>query len=406
MATRKTISAIGVMTGTSCDGADLALLRCDLGGGRVMDERFGGGRAASFPPALRRRLLKAQAGEINLKEYGALCRDYSLFIAALCQRSAKAWRLSPSSTVFGVHGQTLWHEPPTRSPSLARPGFTLQMIDGPLVSTRTGFVTVTGFRQPDMALGGQGAPLAPRYHEILARGGRFGVKPPLAVFNVGGIANLTYIGPGEGDIFAFDTGPGNALMDIATARHTKGRSSYDKGGLLGQKGLVRWGKVRQVARHPYFAAAIPKSTGRELFNEAFLDRLGSGGADLIAEATALTAYTMADSCRRFLPLKGARRPSVIYIAGGGARNPALVRLFKLCLRELCGAGLDVRIMAEEAVPGQYLEAMAFGRFAVEALLGHAVSSPAVTGAARAPCGAAICQSPAYVPLMKALNRVF
>lgn len=387
-----TVYSLGVMTGTSCDGADFALLELRRSGG-AWSERLVRAASRPFPAALRRRLRDAQSGRISLAEGAHLTRDYSGWLGANCAARLRAWKTPLSRTLIAAHGQTVWHEPQS--------AVSVQLLDPAVLSCATDCTVTAAFRQPDLARGGQGAPLVPYYHWLRARSGPFARALPFAVHNVGGIANLTYVTRDIGDLVAFDTGPGNALIDLAVEAATRGKQRFDRNGRIaaGALGHVQRSAIERLARHPYFRARPPKSTGRELFNEDFLRRLPGRGAALVANATAFTAHTMAKAYADFVPA----HLSGVFVAGGGARNRVLMALFVQELVRLRRDDIPVAMLPDTFAPPQHLEAMAFARLGFEALRGRPVSLASVTGASRDAIGAGIYPASNYPRLLKLLD---
>lgn len=393
-------NSVGVMTGTSSDGADFSTLEIEIDHSQnVVSEKLGPCFSISFPEKLRTRILSAQSGKISLKDYGKLQLDFSLWLSLRCREFLTKNKLAPRKTILAIHGQTVWHEPPARSPSFEHPGYSIQMIDAALIAQRTGFVTVSHFRQPDLALGGQGAPLVPFYHWLRVR--QSGAKIPVAIHNIGGIANLTYVSERAEEIFAFDTGPGNALIDLAIQAESKNKQFFDEGGKFAKTQNIDWKLIQKLARESYFRKIPPKSTGREIFNQDYLRHLKEKGSGLTANATALTAVTMAEAYINFI-FKKKKKLNGIYLSGGGSKNSYLVSLFKRVLAEEWSKEVQVEVIPDSIAPAAYLEAMAFARLGAEAILGRRVSMPEVTGAVTSPSGAAIFQSSSYVDLCKAL----
>ena len=388
----KTIYSLGVMTGTSCDGADAAGLAITNG-----RETLAHTATKSFSPALRKRLRTAQQGKLEIPEVARLTRDYSEWMAQFCEATLKRWNAPKAQTLIAIHGQTVWHEPESR--------ISVQLVDPTIIAAKTGVTVTAYFRQPDLARGGQGAPLVPYYHWLRATSLReFSDQLPFAIHNVGGIANLTYITKDPKKLFAFDTGPGNALIDLATESFTKGRKHFDKNGAIaaGAAASIDWRAIEKLATLSYFKKKPPKSTGRELFNETFLKKLPSTGAARIANATAFTAHTMAKSYADFV--LGAGFPlRKIFVAGGGALNPTLMKLFSDELRRLCKSSIAVSTLSDDFAPAQSLEAMAFARLGYEAIHGRAVSLSAVTGASEDAIGAGIFAGQNYAKLLNSLD---
>ncbi|MGH6719095.1 MAG: anhydro-N-acetylmuramic acid kinase, partial [Alphaproteobacteria bacterium] len=257
------------MSGTSLDGVDAALIATD--GERV--ERRGPALTRPYDADLRARLRAALGGTGDVM---ALARDLTLVHAeAVAALLAKAGLGHDRVRLIGFHGQTIAHRPAE--------GITWQIGDPALLAARTGIDVVADFRRADVAAGGQGAPLAPYYHRALARG----LERPLAVLNVGGVANLTWIGPDDA-VLAFDTGPGGALIDDWVARHTG--AAYDADGALALVGRVHDDRIDAVLARPYFAAPPPKSLDRNAFGDP---AAGLDAADGAATLTALTARAVA-----------------------------------------------------------------------------------------------------------------
>ncbi|MBI3557585.1 MAG: anhydro-N-acetylmuramic acid kinase [Deltaproteobacteria bacterium] len=237
-----------------------------------------------------------------------------------------------------------------------------------------------------------------------ANSGSFAKTLPFAIHNIGGIANLTYITRNQRRIIAFDTGPGNALIDMAAERVTNDRMKFDKDGKLAASALqsIDWRTIESLGKHSFFRAPPPKSTGRELFSAAFLRRIPGRGPALVANATALTAHTMAKAHVEFI-LKKGRVLNGIFAAGGGARNPTLLRLFSREIARLSGEEIPIGVLPDTFAPAQYLEAMAFARLGYEALKGNAVSMAIVTGAVEDAFGAGIFPGENYRRILKRLD---
>ena len=341
--------ALGLMSGTSLDGIDAALIRSD-GRGRV---EAGASLSRSYDAAFRDR-LRAALGELGPVD--ALERELTLkHAAAVRELLAEAGVAAAEVRVVGFHGHTLWHQPEA--------GRTRQIGDGALLAAETGIDAVCDFRSRDMTEGGQGAPLAPLYHAALAAA----LPKPLAVLNLGGVGNLTWIGPDEAKILAFDTGPGNALIDDWAARHT-GRP-VDTDGALARAGKVAEGALAELLDNSYFALPPPKSLDREAFDPAPV--AGLSAADGAATLTAFTAAAVARA-RDHLPAPPARW----LVTGGGRHNPALMAVL--------AARLAAPVEAVEAVgwDGDALEAQAFAYLALRSLDGLPLSWPGTTGVAQ------------------------
>ncbi len=347
--------ALGLMSGTSLDGIDAALI-CSDGRGRV---DAGPRLTVPYDEAFRAR-LRGVLGAANPAPdpvVDSVERELTLRHAEAVGRLLGRGAMVPGAvTVIGFHGHTILHEPVQ--------GRTRQIGDGALLAARTGIDVVCDFRARDMAEGGQGAPLAPLYHAALAAE----LDKPLAVLNLGGVANVTWIGAAEDEIRAFDTGPGNALIDDWAERRC-GRP-IDRDGALARAGRADEKALAALLDHPYFERRPPKSLDRDGFDPAPVERLSPADG-----AATLTAFTAAAVARALEHLPAA--PGRWLVTGGGRHNPALM------------AALTSRLAAPvapvEAVgwDGDALEAQAFAYLALRALEGLALSLPGTTGVARA-----------------------
>ena len=357
------VLAIGLMSGTSQDGVDVALIDTD---GETVAQ-CGPTASRPYTEAERALLRRATAVAANLTERTArpgpvaeaerLIDDahgeaVEAFLAANALEAG-------SIAAVGFHGQTLLHRPER--------GLTLQIGDGAALARRLGIPVVYDFRAADVAAGGQGAPLAPIYHCALVR--RLKLPPPVAVLNVGGVANVTYI---DGDVLiACDTGPGNALLDDFLRLRTGAPLDID--GRKAAAGRRDETTIARVLEHPFFAAAPPKSLDRNDFRKLLGDALdGIGLEDGAATLTALTAAAVA----RVVPHL-PRPPATWIVAGGGARNPTLMRMLGERLKP---ARIESAHEAGWSIDS--LEAQAFAFLAVRSLRGLPISFPGTTGAPR------------------------
>lgn len=359
--------AVGLMSGTSLDGVDAALV--ELGSGdRVTLRAF---RSEPYAVEERRRILDAIAGgtprELTLLNVWLGARWADAVERLLRDAGTDARELS----FLASHGQTVWHEP-----GLA----TLQLGDPAVLAERFGVTVVSDFRSRDVAAGGQGAPLVPIADALL-----FGHEShERALLNVGGMANVTWV-PRRGStdgVMAFDTGPGVAVLD-AVVRAVQPGIPFDEGGALAAEGRAVDPLVRELLAHPYFAQAAPKSTGRETFGEEFAQSLreralavepGARPADLVATALALTARSIADQLGRWLP-RSRDRTRDLLVSGGGARNPTLMRALGAALPEW-----RVGLFTDEFFDGDAKEAVAFAFLGALALQGRPGNVPGATGA--------------------------
>ncbi|OLB81522.1 MAG: anhydro-N-acetylmuramic acid kinase, partial [Nitrospirae bacterium 13_2_20CM_2_61_4] len=311
---------IGLMSGTSADGVDAALV--DIRGtGHDLKITLKAFRTFPYPTAFRERLLQVMTGG-TVEDVCHLNGALGEWFARAALKVLKAAGVSPRRVaLIGSHGQTLHHLPkPRREPVIGSVRSTLQLGAPAVIAERTGITTVADFRSRDVAAGGEGAPLTPYLHYQLFRH----PSRARAVVNLGGISNLTYLPAGGSlqSVRAFDTGPGNMVVDGVVRSVTGGRYQYDRSGRLARAGKVDEGLLRRLLQHPFLRRRPPKSTGREEFGERFIDRVVLLGrlarlsdADLVATATAFTARTIADA-QKFLP----RPVEEVVISGGGARN--------------------------------------------------------------------------------------
>ena len=376
MASDKTLTAIGLMSGTSLDGVDAAVLRTD-GMGRAE-------RVASLTVPYD-RLAKAEI--VRATKAALEGRDEAVDIAragdavttahiGAVRKVMEAAKLSRAEVdVIGLHGQTILHRAPVDA---SAPGRTWQIGSGRTLSDETRIDVVDQFRQADMAAGGEGAPLAPVYHMAMARS--LGRDHAVAVLNVGGVANMTYV-PASGDergLVAFDCGPGNGLVDEWVQRHAG--LPMDEDGKLAAQGTVDEAAVRMMALNPYLRRAAPKSLDRYDFKTKPAEGLGL--ADGAATLTAFTAACVAKS--------EALLPSVVgewIVCGGGRRNPVLMA----ALRERLSAPV---LSAEDAGwPGDDVEAECFAYLAVRSLKTLPISFPGTTRAPRPMTGGVYHRAP-------------
>jgi anhydro-N-acetylmuramic acid kinase len=349
----------GVMSGTSLDGVDAVLADFADGAGAILAHTH-----LAFPDPLRRELLALQAsgGDEIVRAARAANALADLYADALHRVCAAAHVAAGDVAAAGVHGQTVRHRP--------QEGWTLQVNNPARVAERAAMTVVADFRSRDIAAGGQGAPLVPAFHAAMfARADRHRV-----IANLGGIANITDLPP-HGVVRGFDTGPANVLLDLWHARRRGG--AYDVDGAWAASGRVHEALLAAMLAEPFFAAPPPRSTGRDLFNEAWLMRALAAaqcqGRDEDVQATlaALTARTLADAVRA--QCAEARE---LLVCGGGARNRDLMARIAAEL-----PGVRVGTTDEAGVASDHVEALAFAWLAREAMAGRPGNLPAVTGAA-------------------------
>ncbi len=353
---------IGTLSGTSVDGIDAALVRFGPHP-ELLASHF-----APFPAGLREEILHlCMPGENEIDRLGQtdvrLGQTFAQAVRELLEKTAFTAR---DIRAIGSHGQTIRHRPGRTS------GFTLQIGDPNIISAVTGIPVVADFRRKDMALGGQGAPLVPAFHQAVFRA----AGTDRVIVNIGGIANLTVLPGRAAPLVGFDTGPGNTLLD-AWCRQVLGKP-MDRDGQLAAQGRVRPDLLGAMLGDPYFQLTAPKSTGPEYFSMAWLHRhvaaIGPGAeSDVQATLVALTAQSIAAAIHQ---LVGVKQPDV-YVCGGGAHNPALMSALT---ERLNGSKVD-RTDAL-GIPADWVEAMAFAWLAQQRLHGAAGNCPGVTGASR------------------------
>lgn len=390
----KVMRAIGLMSGTSMDGIDIALLETD---GETRVRRLASSSEA-YPDDFRARLRQAlaDATAIGRREDrpGSLAtveRELTERHAAAVTRFMGDRMLQPSAIdVIGFHGQTVLHREETVAggtvldhrlgmaeervmPPVTRL-LTVQLGDGPLLARWTGVDVVYDLRANDCALGGQGAPLVPVYHWALAAKIP---ERPVAFVNIGGVANITWAGP-RGRLIAFDTGPGNALIDDWMLRHTG--LPRDEGGKLAASGKVDEGVLRQYLSLPYFRKVPPKSLDRNAFPSDLVS--GLSAADGAATLTAFTAESIARA-RELVP----EQPALWVVAGGGRRNHTLMRML--------AARVENAVVPAEALEydGDTMEAEAWAYLAVRSLKGLPITFPETTGVASPATGGRLARAP-------------
>jgi anhydro-N-acetylmuramic acid kinase len=350
-------TAIGLMSGTSFDGVDVALIETD---GETI-ARLGpiGYRPyAEEERRLLRSALAAAAALTSRNDRPGIVSDAERLVTAAHFQAVEAFLRANAIArekidIVGFHGQTVVHRPEAR--------FTVQIGDGVALASQLRIPVVYDFRSADMAAGGEGAPLVPVYHRALAR--QLDEPHPIAVLNIGGVANITFI-DGEADPIAFDTGPGNAPIDEIVFARTGKR--FDRDGILASQGTARWDIVEAALADPYFARKPPKSLDRAQFARFPLDTLTV--EDGAATATAIVSGSIGRALAH-LP----RMPATWIVAGGGARNRSLMKLLR--------SNLLAPVLVAEAVgwSADALEAQAFAYLAVRSLKGLPLTFPTTTG---------------------------
>jgi anhydro-N-acetylmuramic acid kinase len=358
------------MSGTSVDGIDAAVVDITHHDD-VLHASLLGYAESPFDESLRQRIHALfSPAESRIDE---VCEVNVLLGEAFAAAAALALRLTGvQADLVASHGQTVWHQV-----AFGRTRSTLQLGEPSVIAERLGVTVVADFRPRDMAAGGQGAPLA-SWGDALLFGDR---QLSRAVQNIGGIGNVTWVPPGGHweAMLAFDTGPGNALIDHAAWRLSGGMQRFDADGAMASAGRVQDGLLADLLGNAYFRLQPPKSTGRELFGaqliDPFIDRClerGLSTSDILATLTAFTAHSIADQYRRFLP----GRPDEVVVGGGGSRNPVLMRLLSQLLDPS-----QIRLHEDFGLPSLGREAVYFALMGYEALHGRPNTVPGCTGAA-------------------------
>lgn len=376
---------IGLMSGTSHDGVDLALADITDGRDRVFFRSWSRSSlpvrdrgienisirllkhlSLPYPSRLRKEISLAFVGDTR-----RVCKlDFSLgeFFADGILAFLEKEGLTPSEIdAVSSHGQTIHHIPPARG----RMGATLQIGSPAVIAEKTGILTVSDFRSRDMAAGGEGAPLVPVTDYLLFR--KRGLRR--GILNIGGIANLTVLGKDLHETIAFDTGPGNALIDEAVKTLSRGRMSFDRDGRLAEGGRVVEPLLDNLRKHRYFRKRPPKSTGRELFGRRMIEEIleawrGIDRADLIRTLSELTVWSVTEAITRY-------RPDEMILTGGGVRNGFLVRRIT---EELSVRGISSRLIDSLGMPAEAKEALSFAVLGYLTFTGRAGNLPSVTGA--------------------------
>lgn len=355
---------IGLMSGTSLDGVDGVLVDFPEGGG-LQVLAFA---SCDMPGALRAELLALNSPSDNELHRAALAANALVDVYGdVVEQLLDIAGVAPGTiAAIGAHGQTVRHRPG----EFDGVGYTLQLNNPALLAERTGIAVVADFRSRDVAAGGQGAPLVPAFHSLFLNA----ANECMAVLNVGGIANITLLDPlGEEPVQGFDCGPGNALLDYWCHKHTGAR--FDDAGQWGRTGTVHAALLADWLAEPFFHRQPPKSTGRDLFNQAWLEASLAhfptvSATDVQASLTALTASTCAAALQQALP--DCQR---LLVCGGGAFNTLLMELLQAQLK-----GYNVLSTQSTGLPPLQVEACAFAWLAAQTLRGEPGNLAAVTGA--------------------------
>jgi anhydro-N-acetylmuramic acid kinase len=348
----------GIMSGTSLDGIDVAVI--DYPPVRTI-----GFQSTPYSAAVREAILAVSNTATTTAAISRLHFQLAELYARAVNRAVR--RFGPVELI-GCHGQTIYHEGRSN---------TLQLGSPAVLAERTGVPVVSDFRARDIAAGGQGAPLVPYVDALLFRH----PKRTRIALNIGGIANITVVPPHGEDsrlasVIAFDTGPGNMVIDALARAHSKGRLNYDRGGRLAASGTVNRALLRRLLADPYYSRRPPKSAGREQYGAEFVAGLQEAGLplrDLAATATVLTAATIAQGIRLCRAL-----PSDLIVSGGGVHNPQIMSHLKALLPECA-----ISTSTDHGIDADAKEAIAFAILAHETWRGRPSNLPAATGAKRA-----------------------
>jgi anhydro-N-acetylmuramic acid kinase len=388
----KPMLVLGMMSGTSADGIDVALARIS-GAPPKLNAKLIGHTSVKFPSAVRKEILRVAeqhpitAGALSQLNF-LLGELFALAALAACRH----FRMPPSKiALIGSHGQTIFHQGKPVS-FIGRPtASTLQIGEPAVIAAKTGITTAGDFRPADIALGGQGAPLVPYVDYLLYRHAKSG----RVALNLGGIGNVTVLprAAKPEEVFAFDTGPANMLIDALVSHFTRGRQRFDKNATLASQGRSLPALLDDLMRDPYLKLVPPKSTGREYYGHAYLKKVLTLGRrhrakpnDLIRAATIFTALSVVDALNRFVLPK--TKIHQLIVSGGGAHNPLILGQLSAAL-----PSIEVLPSSRLGVPEDAKEAFAFALLAYETLRRRPSNLPSATGAR----GPAILGKISYAP---------
>lgn len=372
---------VGMMSGTSVDGVDAALVEIS-GTDSEPKVKLLAFENKPYPPQVREKIFSLfTPANATVDKVGYM----NFLLGEIYAKSAlsvieKAGMKPEEIDVIGSHGQTIWHAPIPESPDGIPVAYTVQIGEGSVIAERTGILTVSDFRVADMAAGGQGAPLVPFSEYLLYRR----EKETILLQNIGGIGNMTVMPAGAKprDVFAFDTGPGNMIIDAVISAVTGGEKTYDTGGETAAKGKVCNALLDILKEEPYYRQPLPKTTGREHFGVQYTEKILSWRKenpipveDLLATVTDLTAYSIADAYERYVLPK--YQASEIIVGGGGSYNATLLRFMK---NRFAPHGVAVRTQEDLGLSSDAKEAVAFALMADCCMRGRANTLPSVTGA--------------------------
>jgi len=389
---QKPMLVLGLMSGTSADGIDVALARIS-GAPPNLNAKLLGHTSVKFPSALQKEILRvAEQHSIIAGALSQLNFRLGELLGGAAIAACRHFRVPPSKVaLIGSHGQTIFHQGKPAN-FLGRPtASTLQIGEPAIIAAHTGITTVGDFRPADIALGGQGAPLVPYADYLLYRQKKLG----RVSLNLGGIANITVLprAAKPHQVFAFDTGPANMLIDALVSHFTHGRRRFDENARLASQGRSLPALLDDLLRDPYLKLAPPKSTGREYYGNAYVKKLLALGRryrvkpnDLIRAATIFTALSVVDALNRFVLPK--TKINQLIVSGGGARNPLILAQLSAAL-----PGIEVLPSGRLGIPEDAKEAFAFALLAYETFHQRPANLPSATGAR----GPAILGKISYAP---------
>lgn len=364
----------GLMSGTSVDGIDVALVEI-TGEGFGQKIRTRAFHSIPYSPEVRKAILSVSNAPTHTSRISQLSFYLGELYGEAVLAACRAAGIDPKTVkLVGSHGQTVYHQGTPESLLGRRIASTLQIGEPAVIAARTGAPVVADFRPSDMAMGGQGAPLVPYVDYLLYRDAKKG----RVCLNIGGIANVTAIAPSAGPerVMAFDTGPGNMLIDALVSQFSRGVQRYDKDGRMAAAGRVNPELLSTLMQHEFVKRRPPKSCGREEFGAEMVAELlkeGLSAPDLVATVTAFTAASIADAAERFVsPLMHVDE---LIVSGGGVHNPEIMRRLE---RQMPDA--KVMTSAELGVDSDAKEAIAFAVLAYETWHGRAANLPSATGA--------------------------
>ena len=372
---------VGLMSGTSVDGIDAALV--EIGGTDEAPEvRLVAFEDRPWPEEVRKQifpLFRPETATVDKIGYMNFLMG-EIYAQSVVSVVEKAGLTLADIDLIGSHGQTIWHAPEVCGKDGFPVIFTVQIGEGSVIAARTGVPTVSDFRVADMAVGGQGAPLVPFSEYLLYR------RPGETILlqNIGGIGNMTVLPGDEGPeaVYAFDTGPGNMIIDAVVSALTGGEKTYDAGGAMASEGKVDQELLAMLQQDPYYSMPLPKTTGRELFGVQYVEKIldyrrehGLSDADLLATVTDLTAWSIVDAYARYVLPK--RQATELVVGGGGSYNATLLGFLR---ERFAPYGVKVRTQEDLGWSSDAKEAVAFAIMADCCVREKPNVLPSVTGA--------------------------